>query len=143
VVRTIGFKLLYGFVIVRIDRRDLVWINVKAYQTAEGIARQITEAFPWDGAPRYMIRDRDRIYSARLHRPHPGRMAFAERLIGSSRQECFGSCGDLGRGAFASDPEILRRLLQWCQKHRSLNKYTPVSHPVQRIARRRESSAAK
>ena len=64
VVPTIGFKLLYGFVIVRIDRRDLVWINVTTNSTAEWIARQITEAFPWDGAPGYMIRDRDRIYGA-------------------------------------------------------------------------------
>ncbi|HET7166311.1 MAG TPA: transposase, partial [Pseudolabrys sp.] len=60
VVPTIGFKLLYGFVIVRINRRDLAWINVTT--TAEWIARQITEAFPWDGTPGYMIRDRDRIY---------------------------------------------------------------------------------
>ena len=64
VVPTIGFKLLYGFVIVWIDRRNLVWINVTTNPTAEWIARQITEAFPWDGAPRYMIRDRDRIYGA-------------------------------------------------------------------------------
>jgi hypothetical protein len=49
VVPTIGFKLLYGFVIVRIDRIDLVWINVTTNPTAEWIARQITEAFPWDG----------------------------------------------------------------------------------------------
>src|SRR3989337_2073567 len=44
---TIGFDLLYAFVIVRLDRRDLVWINVTANPTAEWIARQITEAFPW------------------------------------------------------------------------------------------------
>jgi len=62
VVPTIGFKLLYGFVIIRLDRRDLVWIGVTTNPTAEWVARQITEAFPWDGAPRYMIRDRDRIY---------------------------------------------------------------------------------
>src|SRR5258708_11295903 len=62
VVPTIGFKLLYGFVIVRIDRRDLVWIGVTTNPTAEWVARRITEAFPWHGAPRYMIRDRDRIY---------------------------------------------------------------------------------
>jgi hypothetical protein len=55
VVPTIGFKLLYGFVIARIDRRDLVWINVTTNPTAEWIAHQITEAFPWDGAPGYMI----------------------------------------------------------------------------------------
>jgi hypothetical protein len=62
VVPTIGFRMLYGFVIVRLDRRDLVWISVTTHPTAEWVARQITEAFPWDTAPRYMIRDRDRIY---------------------------------------------------------------------------------
>src|SRR5258708_1237976 len=64
VVPTICFKLLYGVVVVRIHRRDLVRINVTANPTAEWVARQITEAFPWNKAPRYMIRDRDRIYGA-------------------------------------------------------------------------------
>jgi hypothetical protein len=64
VVPTIGFKLLYTFVIIRLDRRDLVWINVTANPTAEWVARQITEAFPWDEAPDYLIRDRDRIYGS-------------------------------------------------------------------------------
>jgi hypothetical protein len=64
VVPTIGFDLLYGFVIVRLDRRDLVWINATIHPTAEWIARQITEAFPWDDAPQHLIRDRDRIYGA-------------------------------------------------------------------------------
>jgi hypothetical protein len=62
VVPTTGFDLLYAFVVVRLDRRDLVWINVTRNPTAEWVARQITEAFPWDGAPGYMIRDRDCIY---------------------------------------------------------------------------------
>jgi transposase InsO family protein len=102
VVPTIGFKLLYGFVIVRIDRRDLVWINVTTNPTAEWIAHQITEAFPWDGAPGYMIRDRDRIYGAVVTRrlramgirdkpiapASPWQNGFAERLIGSIRREC-------------------------------------------------------
>ena len=64
VVPTIGFDLLYAFVIVRLDRRDLVWINVTANLTAEWVARQLTEAFPWDEAPHYLIRDRDRIYGS-------------------------------------------------------------------------------
>jgi hypothetical protein len=90
VVPTIRFDLLYALVIVRLDRRDLVWINVTAHPTAEWVARQITEAFPWDEAPHYMIRDRDRIYGAVVtrrcvpwafgtslpHRPRPGRMAL-------------------------------------------------------------------
>src|SRR3982074_2052106 len=68
VVPTIGFKLVYGFVIVRLHRRDLVWINVTTNPTAEWVARQITEAFPWDGAPGYMIRDRDQIYGTVVRR---------------------------------------------------------------------------
>src|SRR5476651_2850228 len=62
VAPTIGFDLLYAFIIVRLDRRDLVWINVTTNPTAEWIARQLTEAFPWDEAPHYLVRDRDRIY---------------------------------------------------------------------------------
>src|ERR1700745_4379890 len=61
VVPTIGFDLFFALVIVRLDRRDLVWINVTTNPTAEWVARQITEAFPWDMAPGY-IRDRDRVY---------------------------------------------------------------------------------
>src|ERR1700747_2107125 len=62
VVPTIGFDLLYAFVIVRLGRRELLRINVTATPTAEWVARQITEAFPWNEAPRSMIRDRNRIY---------------------------------------------------------------------------------
>jgi len=90
VVPTIGFRMLYGFVIVRLDRRDLVWIDATTHPTAEWVARQITEAFPWNEAPRYMIRDRDRIYgivvtrrrvpwasgTSPLHQPRLGRMAL-------------------------------------------------------------------
>jgi hypothetical protein len=68
VVPTIGFDLLYAFVIVRLDRRDLVWINVTKNPTAEWVARQITEAFPWDEAPKYLIRDHDRIYGTLVAR---------------------------------------------------------------------------
>jgi transposase InsO family protein len=102
VVPTIGFKLLYGLAIIRIDRRDLVWTNVTTNPTAEWIARQITEAFPWDSAPGYMIRDRDRIYGAVVTRrlramgirdkpiapALPWQNGFAERLIGSIRRKC-------------------------------------------------------
>ena len=88
--------MLYGFVIVRIDRRDLVWINVTTNPTAEWIARQITEAFPWDAAPGYMIRDRDRIYGAVVKR----------RLRVFGPHHCF------GRGTSAPDSNFLCGLLQ-------------------------------
>jgi hypothetical protein len=110
--RPLASKLLYGFVIVRIDRRDLVWINVTTNPTAEWIARQITEAFPWDGAPGYMIRDRDRIYGSLVTRrlramgirdkptapASPWQNGFAERLIGSIRRECEDHIIVLGEG---------------------------------------------
>src|SRR5258705_336062 len=102
VVPTIGFDLLYGFVIVRLDRRDLVWINVTAHPTAEWVARQMTEAFPWNEAPRYMIRDHDCIYGAVVTRrlrargirdkptapASPWQNRRAEWLNGSIRREC-------------------------------------------------------
>jgi hypothetical protein len=101
IVPTIGFGLLNAFVIVRLDRRDLVWINVTTHPTAEWIARQITEAFPWDGAPRYLVRDRDRIYSTIVTRrlramgirdkptapASPWQNGCDERLIGSIQRE--------------------------------------------------------
>jgi transposase InsO family protein len=102
VVPTIGFDLLYALVIVRLDRRDLVWINITRNPTAEWVARQITEAFPWDEAPKYLIRDRGRIYGSLVKRrlramgirdkptapASPWQNGFAERLIGSIRREC-------------------------------------------------------
>jgi hypothetical protein len=57
VVPSITFELLYVFIIVRLARRDLVWTNVTPHPTAEWIARQITEACPWNEAPLYLIRD--------------------------------------------------------------------------------------
>jgi hypothetical protein len=126
VVPTIGFKLLYGFVIVRVHRRELVWINVTTNPTAEWVARQITEAFPWNGAPRHMIRDRDRIYGAVVTRrlravgirdkPIAPASPWAEwRCRTTDRIDparVFGSHYSLGRGTSAPEVNFLCRLLQ-------------------------------
>ena len=102
VVRTISFKLLCGLVILRHARRRLVRIAVTTNPTAEWIAGQVTEAFPWSEAPRHLIRDRDRAfgsaYTRRVHamgirdRPtaarSPWQNGHVERLIGSVRREC-------------------------------------------------------
>ena len=126
VVPTIGFDLLYAFIIIRLDRRDLVWINVTTNPTAEWIARQITEAFPWNEAPRYLIRDRDRIYGNIVTTPiarhgHPGQahrasLALAERLCRTTDRidpaRMPRPYRRLGRGSPAPDPASLCRLLQ-------------------------------
>src|SRR3974377_833688 len=62
VVPTIGFDMLYALLIVRLHRRQLVLINVPQHPTADWIARQLTEAFPWNEVPRYLVRDRDQVY---------------------------------------------------------------------------------
>ena len=147
VVPTIGFDLLYAFIIIRLDRRDLVWINVTTNPTAEWIARQITEAFPWNEAPRYLIRDRDRIYGTivtrRLHamgirdKPiapaSPWRNGFAERLIGSIRRECLDHLVVLSEAHLRRILQAYARYYNKIRTHRSLDKDAPISRPVQRI----------
>ena len=146
VVPTVGFKLLYGFVIVRLDRRNLVWINVTTNPTAEWVAQQMTEAFPWDGAPRYMIRDRDRIYGAIVTRrlramgirdkpiapASPWQNGFAERLIGSIRRECVDHIIIRGEAHLRQVLKSYANYYNRFRTHRSLNKDAPVSRSVQR-----------
>src|ERR1700736_1349508 len=149
VVPTIGFKLLYGVVIVRLDRRELVWISVTTHPTAEWVARQIKEAFPWNEAPRYMIRDRDRIYgpvvTRRLRamgirdRPvapaSPWQNGFAERLIGSIRRECLDHVIVLGEAHLCRILKSYARYYNETRTHLALDKDAPASRPVQRAGR--------
>jgi transposase InsO family protein len=149
VVPTFGFKLLYGFVIVRIDRRDLVWINVTTNPTAEWIARQLTEAFPWDGAPDYMIRDRDRIYGAVVTRrlramgirdkpiaaASPWQNGFAERLIGSLRRECLDHIILSGEAHLRRILKSYARYYNETRTHLALEKDAPLSRAVKRAGR--------
>src|SRR6266404_9666575 len=146
VVPTIGFKLLYGFVIVRLARRDLVWINVAPHPTAEWIARQITEAFPWNETPRHLIRDRDQVYGAAATRRlramgirdkpiapgSPWQNGFAERLIGSIRRECVDHIVVLGEMHLRRVLKSYARYYNETRTHRSLDKDATISRPVQR-----------
>jgi hypothetical protein len=62
VVPTMSSRLLFGVLILRYDRREIVWAAVTGHPKAEWVARQLTEAFGWDTAPQYLLRDRDRVY---------------------------------------------------------------------------------
>jgi transposase InsO family protein len=147
VAPTLGFDLLYAFIIVQLARRDLVWINVTPHPTADWIARQITEAFPWNEAPRYLIRDRDRVYGVAVrHRLRamgirdkpiaprsPWQNGFAERLIGSIRRECADHVIVLGEAHLRRILQAYARYYNDLRTHRSLDKDAPFSRPVQRI----------
>ena len=101
-VPTATFRLLFVFLVLSHDRRRLLHFGVTSHPTAEWTARQLVQAFPWDSAPRYLLRDRDRIYGepfpAAVHSmgiqevltaPHsPWQNPYCERLIGSIRREC-------------------------------------------------------
>ena len=145
VVPTLSFGLLYGLVIIRFGRRYLVWVNTTDKPTADWIARQLTEAFPWQEAPRYLIRDRDGAYGQRFVnrlramgiRDHPiaprspWQNGYAERLIGSIRRECLDWIVVTGEAHLR---QILRRYAAYYNRartHRSLGKDCPIPRTVQ------------
>jgi putative transposase len=102
VVPTITFRLLFVFVVLRHDRRELIHLNVTDHPTAAWTTRQIIEAFPEETAPKYLLRDRDAIYGEAFTRcaatmgvrqvitapKAPWQNPFVERVIGSIRREC-------------------------------------------------------
>ena len=149
VVPTLGFNLLYVLVIVRLARRELVWINVTPHPTAEWIARQITEAFPWNEASRYLIRDQDRAYGTAVTRRlramgirdkpispgSPWQNCFAERLIGTIRRECVDHVVALGEQHLRQVVKSYAGYYNTARTHRSLDKDPPISRPVQGIGR--------
>ena len=145
VVPTIGFISLYVLVIVRLARRELVWINVTAHPTAEWIAQQLTEAFPWNEIPRYLIRDRDGIYGAAVPRRlramairdkpiapvSPWQNGHVERLIGTIRRECLDHMIVLGEAHLR---RILGKYVTYYNEsriHHSLNKDAPFPRAIE------------
>jgi len=102
VVPTVRFEVLFVLVALRHHRRKVVHFNVTENPTAEWTAQQIVNAFPWDEAPRYLLRDRDGVYGQAFRRRvrsmgleevviaarSPWQNAYVERLIGSIRREC-------------------------------------------------------
>ena len=147
VVPTIAFEQLFAFLVFRYERRQLLWFSVIRNPTAEWLARQITEAFPWDTAPKYVIRDHDRAFGvafkARVRamgirdRPisfrSPWQNGYVERLIGSIRRECTDHF-------IAFNEEHLRRILlkyatyyNEVRTHIALGKDAPCTRPIERF----------
>ena len=101
-VPTLRFQVLYVFLVLAHDRRRIVHFNVTAHPTAEWTAQQLREAFPFEQAPKYVLRDRDRIFGADFTKQveelsmeevlaaprSPWQRAYVERVIGTIRREC-------------------------------------------------------
>jgi putative transposase len=102
IVPTIRFKLLFVLVVLAHSRRKVLHFNVTENPTAQWTAQQIVEAFPWDSAPKYLLRDRDAMYAEAFRKRlrgigieqllsaprSPWQNPFVERLIGTLRRDC-------------------------------------------------------
>jgi putative transposase len=145
VVPTITFRLLFVFVILSHDRRRPIHLAVTANPTAEWTSRQLLEAFPWDSAPRYLLRDRDACYGKEFHEAtgwlgirevltaprSPWQNPYIERLIGTIRRKCLDH-------VIAPNEAGLRRILKFyleyyerTRTHLSLDKDAPIPRRVQ------------
>jgi len=144
-VPTIRFQILYVFLVLAHDRRRIVHFAVTAHPTAEWTAQQMREAFPWDTAPRYLLRDRDRIFGPDfvkqvkamgikqvLSAPRsPWQRAYVERVIGTIRREC------LDHLIVFNERSLYRHLQRFVdyyhrsRTHLALDKDAPEPRPIQ------------
>src|SRR5215467_9319851 len=148
-VHTVWFEILFVFIVLAHDRRRVVHFNVTTHPTAAWTAQQMLEAFPFDTAPKYLLRDRDCIYGQEFRKQveamninevlsaprSPWQRAYVERIIGSIRRECLDHM-------IIFDEDALRRTLSSyfsyyhrSRLHLSLGKDSPDSRPVQSIGR--------
>ena len=144
-VPTATFKTLYVFVVLSLGRRQVFHFNVTESPTAEWTSLQITQAFPFDTAPRFLIRDRDGIYGKKvvdtlkamdihqiiISRKSPWQNGHCERVVGSIRRECLDHI-------IVFNTRHLRRILRWylnyyreSRTHLGLEKDCPVPRAVQ------------
>ena len=149
VVRTICFNLLYGLVILRHARRRLVSISVTNNPTAEWIAGQVTDAFPWDETPRHLVRDRDGAfgpaYTRRIRamgiRDHPTaprspwQNGHVERLIGSIRRESLDHLIVFGDAHLRGVLKAYASYYNEVRTHLSLDKDAPHFRRAQKLGR--------
>ncbi len=147
VAPTAGFKPLYGLVVLYLKRRALVWTNATSHPTAVWIANQVSQAFPWETAPRYLIRDRDasygKVFKRRLDamgirdRPtaprSPWQNGYVERVIGSIRRECLDHTIILGEAHLRRTLRHYARYYNHARTHLSLDKDSSVSRPTVRV----------
>jgi putative transposase len=145
VVPNISFRLLFVFLVLSHERRRLIHFGVTYHPSAEWTSQQLVQPFPWDSAPRFLLRDRDGSYGQvfsqtasamgieeLLTAPHsPWQNPFCERMVGSIRRECLDHVIILSEHALR---RILRSYFDYYERsrtHLALEKDTPLPRPVQ------------
>jgi putative transposase len=127
------------------ERRRILHFGVTAQPTAEWTAQQLRDAFPWDTAPPYLLRDRDRIFGADftkqvkdmgieevLSAPRsPWQRAYVERLIGTLRRECLDHVIVFNEASLYRHVKSFRAYYHESRTHLSFAKDTPEPQPVQ------------
>ena len=146
VVPTVRFECLFAFVVMGHGRRQLLWFAVTRHPTAEWLAQQIVEAFPWDTAPAYLVRDNDGAYGPAFRRRvramgirdrpisprSPWQNPYAERLIGTLRRDCLDHILIFGARHLRRILTAYSHYYNETRTHLSLNKDAPLSRAVQR-----------
>jgi transposase InsO family protein len=142
---TIRFQVLYVFLVLAHDRHRILHFAVTAHPTAEWTTQQLREAFPWDTAPRYLLRDSDRIFGKDfvdqvkamginqvLSAPRsPWQRAYVERVIGTIRRECLNHLIVLGEGSLYRHLQSFVDYYLRSRTHVGSEKDTPEPRPVQ------------
>jgi len=145
-VPTIRFQVLYVFLVLAHDRRRILHFAVTAHPTAEWTAQQLREAFPWDNVPRFVLRDRDRIFGFDftqqvkalgvqevLGAPHaPTQRAYIERVIGTIRREWLDHIIVVNAESLRRQISLFLKYYHQSRTHLSLKKDAPEPRRVQR-----------
>ncbi len=145
VVPSLRFPVLCGFVVLSHDRREILHIGATPHPTGEWTAQQLTEAFPWDAAPRYLLRDNDSIYGELFRRRvnnlgmkdlrtaprSPWQNAYAERVIGSIRRECLNHIIPINEAHLLRILREYQNYYNHSRTHLSLDGDTPEPRPIQ------------
>jgi transposase InsO family protein len=146
VVPSLTFECLFAFLVVGHGRRQLLWFAVTRHPTAEWLARQIVEAFPWDTAPTYLVRDNDGAYGKAFIRrlramgirdrpispQSPWQNPYAERLIGSLRRDCLDHVLIFGERHLRGILSLYAGYYNETRTHLGLGKDAPLRRAVQR-----------
>jgi transposase InsO family protein len=145
VVPTATFQLLYVLVVMNHERRKIIHFNITASPTAAWTAQQMINAFPYDTAPRYLLRDRDSIYGSvfvqrvegmgikqKLIAPRsPWQNPYVERLVGSIRRECLDRVIVFNERQLRHTLESYFKYYHKIRPHRSLSHDSPIPRPVE------------